>query len=90
MIKKGSAIALGFFDGVHMAHQKIIESAVSYAKLNNLSPVALSFDKSPLEVLSNENVHYLTSRDDKAQIISSLGAKAEFLPCIRSDRTAFI
>ena len=80
MMEKGCAVALGFFDGVHVAHQKIIESAVCYAKLNNLSPIALSFDKSPLEVLSDENVHYLTSRDDKAQIISSLGAKAEFLP----------
>lgn len=80
MIGKGSAIALGFFDGVHIAHQKVIESAVRYAKLNNLSPVALSFDKSPLEVLSSENVFYLTSKEDKAQIISSLGAEAEFLP----------
>ncbi len=80
MIGKGSAIALGFFDGVHIAHRKIIESAVCYAKLNNLSPIALSFDRSPLEILSSGNVRYLTSKEDKAQIISSLGAEAEFLP----------
>ena len=79
-MEKGCAVALGFFDGVHTAHQKIIESAVCYAKQNNLTPVALSFDKSPLEVLSGENVRYITSREDKEQIISSLGAKAEFLP----------
>ena len=80
MIEKGSAIALGFFDGVHKAHQKIIESAVRYAKLNNLDPIALGFDKSPLEILSDNYVRYLTSNEDKEEIITSLGASAEFLP----------
>ncbi len=80
MIEKGSAIALGFFDGVHLAHQKIISSAISYAKLNNLSPIALSFDRSPMELLSGEHIHYLTSKEEKAQIIAELGASAEFLP----------
>lgn len=76
---KESAIALGFFDGVHTAHQKIIACAVEYAKLNNLSPIALSFDRSPMEVLSPESVSYLTDNSDKKAIISSLGAKTEFL-----------
>ncbi|MBQ3022049.1 MAG: bifunctional riboflavin kinase/FAD synthetase [Clostridia bacterium] len=80
MIGKGSAIALGFFDGVHIAHQKIIESAVRYAELNNLIPIALSFDKSPLEILSGNHMCYLTSNAEKEAIITSLGAKAEFLP----------
>ena len=83
MIEKGSAIALGFFDGVHLAHQKIINSAISYAKLNNLSPIALSFDRSPMELLSGEHIHYLTSKEEKAQIIDKLGASAEFLPTDR-------
>ena len=83
MIEKGSAIALGFFDGVHTAHRKIIESAVGYAKLNNLSPIALTFDKSPSEVLSALEVSYLTNNAGKEEIISSLGAKAEFLPADR-------
>ncbi len=80
MIEKGSAIALGFFDGIHTAHQKIIESAVRYAKLNNLVPIVLSFDKSPLEILTDEDVFYLTDKEDKEEIITSLGASAEFLP----------
>ena len=58
MRKSPSAIALGFFDGVHIAHQKIITSAVNYAKENNLLPIALSFDASPLEVLSGKKANY--------------------------------
>lgn len=80
MIKKSCAIALGFFDGVHIAHRKIIKSAVRYAQQNNLRPVALSFDASPLEILSPGSVRYLTTKSEKEQIIASLGASAEFLP----------
>ena len=79
MIEKSSAIALGFFDGVHIAHQKIITSAVHYAKLNNIVPIALSFDVSPLELISPCGVRYLTTKRDKEKIISSRGAEAEFL-----------
>ncbi|MBQ6937978.1 MAG: bifunctional riboflavin kinase/FAD synthetase, partial [Clostridia bacterium] len=32
MINTACAVALGFFDGVHIAHQKIIQTAVDYAK----------------------------------------------------------
>lgn len=75
----GSGIALGFFDGVHTAHQKIIREAVRYSKENNLCAMALSFDRSPLELLSPEKVNYLTTKEEKEEIISSLGAKTEFL-----------
>lgn len=80
MINKPCAIALGFFDGVHIAHQKIIKSATAYAQQNNLIPVALSFDASPLEILSPGSVRYLTTKKEKAEIIEGIGARAEFLP----------
>lgn len=80
MKKSPSAIALGFFDGVHIAHRKIISFAVDYAKKNNLSPIALSFDASPMELLSDYKVKYLTTNEEKKNIIKSLGADTEFLP----------
>ncbi len=75
----GSSVALGFFDGVHIAHQKIITSAVNFAEVNGLSPVALTFDKSPAELLSSEKVYYLTSNEEKVDLIKSLGASTQFL-----------
>lgn len=76
---KATSIALGFFDGVHIAHQKIIKAAVDFAAKNSLSPIALSFDKSPLEILCPEKVRYITTLSTKQEIIEKLGAKAEFL-----------
>lgn len=79
MRENPTAIALGFFDGVHIAHQKIIKSTVSFAKKNGLFPVALSFDASPMEILSPEKIRYITSNKDKQQLIENLGAHPEFL-----------
>ena len=74
-----TVVALGFFDGVHIAHQKIISRAVSFAGENGLSPIALTFDKSPLEILAPEKVHYLTTAQEKADLIKSFGAETKFL-----------
>lgn len=77
---KAASIALGFFDGVHIAHQKIIKTAVNFADKNSLLPIVLTFDKSPLEILYPEKMRYITTLATKQKIIESLGARAEFLP----------
>lgn len=75
----GTSIALGFFDGVHIAHKKIIEATVRYAQKNSFSPVALTFDRSPLEILSPGKVRYLTDSKEKAELIKALGADMQVL-----------
>ena len=64
---------------MHLAHQKIISLAVDYAKKNNLSPIVLSFDASPMEILSSDKVKYLITNEKKKEIIESLGAIPRFL-----------
>ena len=46
-----SAVALGAFDGVHLAHQKILSTAVARARASGLLALACTFDPHPLEVL---------------------------------------
>jgi riboflavin kinase/FMN adenylyltransferase len=46
-----SAVALGAFDGVHLAHQKILATAISRARALGLVALACTFDRHPLEVL---------------------------------------
>ena len=76
---KSCSIALGFFDGVHKAHQKIISDCVVASKKMGLSPVVLTFDRSPQELLSSDEVLYLTDLEEKKKIVASLGAKLEVL-----------
>ena len=65
-----SVLCLGFFDGVHIGHQSIIEKA----KNEGYKVGVLTFDEAPAYVLGRikEN-HYLTSVSDKAEILENLG-----------------
>ncbi len=78
-VGKKTAVALGFFDGVHLAHQKIIRSAVAYAKRKGSEANVLNFDRSPAEVLFGALRFYLTDNSEKSEIISALGAECLML-----------
>ena len=50
------ALTIGNFDGVHLAHQKIIEKTQEIARKNNLSSALLSFEPHPILFLNkNKN-----------------------------------
>ena len=39
----GSAVALGFFDGVHLGHRAVLTAAVDYAAAHGLTAAAFTF-----------------------------------------------
>ena len=39
----GSAVALGFFDGVHLGHRAVLGAAVDYAAAHGLTAAAFTF-----------------------------------------------
>lgn len=41
---RGSAVALGYFDGVHCGHRQVLCAAVEYAAHNGLTPAAFTFE----------------------------------------------
>ncbi len=47
-----TAIALGNFDGVHIAHRKIIENTVKHSNEHGLKSVVYTFETHPRQVLS--------------------------------------
>lgn len=40
---QGSAVALGFFDGVHLGHRRVLGDAVAYASSRGITPAAFTF-----------------------------------------------
>lgn len=73
-LKEKFAIAIGFFDGVHLGHQFVINKAISYAKENNAKSMAFTFDRSPKVALGNAlNDGYLTPIDEKLRILNKMG-----------------
>jgi riboflavin kinase / FMN adenylyltransferase len=69
------AIALGYFDGVHLGHQKVILEAKRSAIEKGLKSAVMTFDPHPSVILkkSNEPIHYITPLKDKIRIIEDLG-----------------
>lgn len=70
-----NAIALGFFDGMHKGHQKVIETAKAQAVKNNASLDVMSFFPHPKTVLSNGKIRvdYLMPLEEKAQVLEEMG-----------------
>ncbi|MFJ5713209.1 bifunctional riboflavin kinase/FMN adenylyltransferase [Neobacillus sp. NPDC093127] len=72
---KQSVMALGFFDGIHNGHRKVIQTALEIAKKKNLPLTVMSFFPHPKTVLSNgkTKVDYLMPLSDKAKLFCELG-----------------
>jgi riboflavin kinase / FMN adenylyltransferase len=65
------AIALGYFDGVHLGHQKVILEAKRSALEKGLKSAVMTFDPHPSVVLKKTNgpIQYITPLKDKIRII---------------------
>ena len=69
-----TVLIMGFFDGVHLGHQKVIKTGVDLAKKHNLKSVLLTFDVSPRTVYQKaKNFKYLSTMERKAQLVQQLG-----------------
>ena len=71
--KKQTVVALGNFDGVHLAHRFLICEAVRRAKENGLTSVVYTFDKHPKSFLGSA-VEYITDNEEKAKLVDAAGA----------------
>lgn len=68
-----TVLIMGYFDGVHEGHQKVINKGVKIAKENGLKSVLLTFDRSPREVYQHEkNYQYLSTVTRKAELVEKL------------------
>ena len=64
--------ALGFFDGIHNAHQKIICGAVG-AAIGDYKSIVITLDKSPKEYFGKTSEELLTPINKKNELLESLG-----------------
>ena len=68
-MKKQYAVALGFFDGVHVAHLHVLRHAVRYAETHGLESAAVTFDRPPRA----EKGDLICTAEDRAHLMKELG-----------------
>ncbi len=66
-----SSVALGTFDGLHIAHAKIINKAAEYAEKNHISLGVMMFDSIPANIVSDSFIPMLMSVEDRVSLLNS-------------------
>ena len=81
------SLAIGFFDGVHVGHQSVINGAIAKAKELNVKSAVMTFDPHPSIVLGGrkEQVFYITPLQQKLDTLEKLGVDTTFVVHFTSD-----
>lgn len=76
------AIALGTFDGVHLGHRAVIETAVAAARERGLDAAVFTFSQLPKNAFlpKEKQVWPLSSRKEKLRLLEALGVDTVISP----------
>lgn len=70
-----TAVALGYFDGVHMGHREVLKAAAK-CKEQGLTPVAFTFSSTP----KAKDIHnQLSTYEEKCRLFESLGIEVLYI-----------
>ncbi len=80
------SMALGYFDGMHLGHQKVIMTAKRIADELGVKSAVMTFDPHPSVVLGKKAAHVdmITPLEEKARLLKERGI--DFLYVVRFDR----
>jgi riboflavin kinase/FMN adenylyltransferase len=79
-IARPTVLTLGVFDGLHLGHQRIMQTVVERAKATNAVPTVLTFDPHPRAVLYPESAPpLLQTLDQRLAALEVLGIEQAIL-----------
>ncbi len=70
--KRGTALTIGKFDGIHLGHRKLLETVKSY-KDKGLATVVFTFDTPMAAFFSGHEVQVLTTNEERREYLAELG-----------------
>ena len=74
---RGSVIAIGNFDGIHLGHQRLLEYCIALARESGAVATALTFEPPPLKVLRPEAAPLrISTNGQRMEWFAALGMEA--------------
>jgi riboflavin kinase/FMN adenylyltransferase len=74
---RGSVIAIGNFDGIHLGHQKLLEFCIGLGRESGAVATALTFEPPPLKVLRPETAPpRISTNEQRLEWFGALGMEA--------------
>lgn len=76
IIDEEIVLILGYFDGIHLAHQELIKKGIRIAQEKNLKAALMTFNRRPkivYEKIGNGNYDNLTQFEQKVEHLEALG-----------------
>lgn len=73
-----TAVALGYFDGVHIGHQKVLKKTVKFKK-NNLIPTVFTFSSNPKSEIMKTPEKKIFSMAEKQSAMENLGIEIMYV-----------
>jgi phosphoribosyl 1,2-cyclic phosphate phosphodiesterase len=75
--KRGSVIAIGNYDGIHLGHQRVLAFAMTRARDSGAVSTALTFEPPPLKVLRPESAPLrISTNQQRLEWFGALGIEA--------------
>lgn len=75
--RRGSAITMGNYDGVHLGHRSIVKSLIAEAKKRGIPSVVYTFEPHPVKILAPQIAPTLINTlDQKIELLKSCGVDA--------------
>ena len=72
--RKASVVTVGNFDGVHLAHQTLLQRVVEVARPQGMRAVAITFEPHPIKILAPDHApKLLTPLSRKVELIEATG-----------------
>ena len=75
MNKEKYIYALGFFDGVHLGHQALIQACVALAQSQEYTAAAVTFTAHPDTLVSGNTPHLINTEKERRQLLLQMGVK---------------
>ena len=73
-LSKATIATIGTFDGIHIGHQKILNSLARFARENSLKSVVITFDPHPRKVINKKNsIELINTIEEKKEKLKTLG-----------------